>query len=402
MKKIEFQMLTAFQPEPTVRPASGFNASDDGIALRAAMKGFGTDEQAIIDILTQRSNDQRQQIASFFTREYGRVNIILVTRLFGNDIIDDLKSELGGKFEDVIIALMLPPADYLAKQLHKSMEGMGTDEHTMVEILCTKSNNEIQQLVDAYERLLIGQCLRLTLSFPIRSNTNAKPKALIGQESSPKPPPPLKDCTCKKTVYDRPLAEHMCSETSGDFRRLLTLIVTSRSSAAQQAGSTAALQGVRNDASLDPAKAKDLAEQLYAAGELKVGTDEEVFNRILAHESFPQLRLIFEEYKNVTGRSIEQALESEISGELLEAMLAIVECVQSPPNYFAKRLHWAVAGAGTNDGTLIRIIVSRSEIDLGNIKREYERLYDKTLESAVKDETSGDYKHTLVALIGGP
>jgi len=27
-------------------------------------------------------------------------------------------------------------------------------------------------------------------------------------------------------VYDRPLAEHMCSETSGDFRRLLTLIVT--------------------------------------------------------------------------------------------------------------------------------------------------------------------------------
>nr|CAD7395969.1 unnamed protein product [Timema poppensis] len=343
MKKIEFQMLTAFQPEPTVRPASGFNASDDGIALRAAMKGFGTDEQAIIDILTQRSNDQRQQIASFFTREYGR------------DIIDDLKSELGGKFEDVIIALMLPPADYLAKQLHKSMEGMGTDEHTMVEILCTKSNNEIQQLVDAYERL-----------------------------------------------YDRPLAEHMCSETSGDFRRLLTLIVTSRSSAAQQAGSTAALQGVRNDASLDPAKAKDLAEQLYAAGELKVGTDEEVFNRILAHESFPQLRLIFEEYKNVTGRSIEQALESEISGELLEAMLAIVECVQSPPNYFAKRLHWAVAGAGTNDGTLIRIIVSRSEIDLGNIKREYERLYDKTLESAVKDETSGDYKHTLVALIGGP
>jgi annexin A7/11 len=55
-------------------PVTGFNAADDGMALRAAMKGFGTDEQAIIDILTQRSNNQRQQIAKFFTEEYGRVS----------------------------------------------------------------------------------------------------------------------------------------------------------------------------------------------------------------------------------------------------------------------------------------------------------------------------------------
>nr|CAD7197440.1 unnamed protein product [Timema douglasi] len=42
---------------------------------------------------------------------------------------------------------------------------------------------------------------RLTLSFHIRSKTDAKLEALIGQESAPKPPPPLKDHTYKQQVH---------------------------------------------------------------------------------------------------------------------------------------------------------------------------------------------------------
>ncbi|XP_023951297.2 annexin B10 isoform X1 [Bicyclus anynana] len=317
--------------EPTVVGVQNFNAAEDAAALRAAMKGFGTDEEAIIAILTTRSNAQRQAISQAFTHEYGR------------DIIEDLKSELGGHFEDVIIALMTPPAEYLCRELHHCMEGMGTDEQVLVEILCTRTKPEIADIVDSYERL-----------------------------------------------YNRPLAEHMCSETSGDFRRLLTLIVTS------------VRQGARDEeAGVDHARAAEAAQQLYDAGEAKWGTDEEIFNKILAHESFAQLRLIFEAYKELSGRTIEQAIKAEIGGELKDALSAIVECVENAAAWFAQRLRSAMQGAGTEDKTLVRIIASRAEIDLGAIKREYERLYDKTLESDISQgETSGDYKRALVALLG--
>ena len=58
-------------------PFSPFNAIEDAATLRAAMKGFGTDEDAIIDLLSNRSNQQRQEISNSFTREYGRVSIKL-------------------------------------------------------------------------------------------------------------------------------------------------------------------------------------------------------------------------------------------------------------------------------------------------------------------------------------
>ena len=63
-------------------------------------------------------------------------------------------------------------------------------------------------------------------------------------------------------------------------------------------------------------------------------------------------------------------------------------------------LHKAMQGLGTDDTTLIRVIVTRTEIDMQYIKAEYLRKYNKTLYDAVHSETSDHYRTFLLSLLG--
>lgn len=105
------------------------------------MKGLGCNNSKVISILCQRTNWQRQEISKAFKVMYGK------------DLIKELKGELHGDFEDLILALMDAPAIYDAKQLHRAMEGLGTKESVLIEIMTSRTNAQIQQVRDAYKML---------------------------------------------------------------------------------------------------------------------------------------------------------------------------------------------------------------------------------------------------------
>jgi len=115
-----------------------------------------------------------------------------------------------------------------------------------------------------------------------------------------------------------------------------------------------------------------------------MGTDESVFNAILTTRSLPHLREVFQFYANTHGKPFDKVIRSEFSGWVKEGLLAIFQCANDVPTFFAERLHKSMAGAGTNDRALIRLVVARSEIDLGDVKVAFQRKYSKTLESFIE------------------
>ena len=71
------------------------------------------------------------------------------------------------------------------------------------------------------------------------------------------------------------------------------------------------------------AKAARDAEALHAAGAAQWGTDESEFLRLLCAESPAHLAVVFDEYAKRHGKTMDQVIESEFSGDIKDAFLAL-------------------------------------------------------------------------------
>ncbi|VDL89723.1 unnamed protein product [Schistocephalus solidus] len=248
---------------PTVRPVAGFNPGSDAEELRQAMRGLGTDEQRIIAVLSKRSAAQRKQIAEKYKASYGK------------SLEKALKSELSGKFEDVVLASLMDPAELQAKACLDAIDRLGTKEMTLIQVLLPATNAEVARIREAYSRM-----------------------------------------------FKRNLEKDIMGDTSGDFERVLKY-----------------------------------------------------------------------------GKTLQKAIEKETSGYFEKTLVAIVKYAENKNELFATWLYETMAGAGTRDTDLIRLVLVRSELDLEDIKRAYEAKYKKTLARAIEGDTSGDYKRMLLAIV---
>lgn len=257
----------------------------------------------------------------------------------GKPLDEVLKKALTGHLEEVALALLKTPAQFDADELRAAMKGLGTDEETLDEILASRTNREIREINRVY-----------------------------------------------RDELKRDLAKDITSDTSGDYQKAL-------------------LSLAKGDRSEDIGINEDLADSdaraLYEAGERRKGTDVNVFNTILTTRSYPHLRRVFQKYTKYSQHDMNKVLDLEMKGDVEKCFTTIVKCATNKPMFFAEKLHQAMKGAGTRHKALIRIMVSRSEIDMNDIKACYQKLYGISLCQAILDETKGDYEKILVALCGG-
>ncbi|KAL9255182.1 Annexin D5-like protein [Drosera capensis] len=256
--------------------------------------------------------------------------------MYSEELTKRLVKELSGKLEEAILLWLQDPPGRDAEIVRQACTR--GDARTVTEVICSRTPSQIQIFKQIYH-----------------------------------------------ARYGTYLEHDIEGLTSGDHKKLLLAYI-----------SIPRYEGLEFDRFM----ADNDAKALYKAGEKRLGTDEHTLIMVFSERNRAHLAAVASSYHSMYHKSLEKAVKSETSGMLEYGLLSILRCAENPGKYFAKVLHRAMKCLGTDDTTLIRVVVTRTELDMQYIKAEYHKKYKKTLNDAVSAETSGDYKAFLLALLG--
>ncbi|KAJ3750363.1 hypothetical protein DFH05DRAFT_1466998 [Lentinula detonsa] len=322
---------------PLADISPGYDPTMDIDKIRKATKGIGTDEAALIAVLAHLGSLPMASLSAAFKARTGK------------SLADVLNSESSGYFGETLHGLIQGPLWYDVELVRSAIQGAGTDELLLTEVIVDLTPSDRQNLFIAY-RMRYGRDLQAD----IRGDLSAKTERLYTMILSANPPP---------------------DNVPVDF------------------------QQVEND-----------VRTLYKAGQGKIGTDEITFCSIIINCSRSHLAALCDAYRSKY-KSLTKVIKSEFSGHMRQTLLFIVEgakpkhAMEFGPGVWrdAKLLEKSMKGLGTKDKQLVRRVVryhwDRPRFEA--IKAAYQKKYRKSLEGRIAGETSGDYKRLLVAIVKG-
>ena len=274
-------------------------------------------------------------------RNYQQRKIILTTfnKLYNKDLIFELQKFFSGKnnFDEFITSLFANPIEYDCQCLRTAIKGISSDLETITEILSTRPSFVVKQIVQKYPELFKGKEL-------------------------------TKDIDA-------------CS--SGIIKKiLLSLLENNRSD--------------NNYPNLEECQEK--AEKLKNEGVKRWEGNNSFFIKIFTTNSPMEIAYISRLYHKMMGFTILQGIYNEFSGDAKKFLTNFIFAVVSPSEYFASKINKAINGK--SEKIITRILITRHEIDIEQIKQYYYQLYKKEMINDLKNNFSGDYYKLIAKLVG--
>ncbi|CAJ1959015.1 unnamed protein product [Sphenostylis stenocarpa] len=257
--------------------------------------------------------------------------------IYEENLIQRLESEISGDFEKAVYLWMLEPAYRDAVLMNEAIKNGPKDYHVIAEIACVLSAQELLAVRSAYH-----------------------------------------------DRYKLSLEEDVASHTTGHLRQLLVGLVGSYR-----------YEGDEINAKLTRIEANVLHESIK---EKKANYEEVIM--ILTTRSKNQLVATLNSYRDEHGISISKKLVDQKSNDFLKVLHTAIRCINDPKKYYEKALRNIMKKLGTDEDGLSRVVVTRAEKDLKDIKELYYKRNSVHLEDEVSKETSGNYKKFILTLLG--
>lgn len=147
------------------------------------------------------------------------------------------------------------------------------------------------------------------------------------------------------------------------------------------------------------------AKTLYEAMESGISIDHMTMISLISQRNTEQIKSILISYKRLYGREFSKSLKRNICGQFGKELRIVIRCIQFPEKFFAKQIRMRNSDPKE---ILMRIIITRSKIDIKDINDVFATKTGGCLENVVrrefsnsKGEDNGIVADILVEMIKG-
>ena len=130
--------------------------------LRSAMKGFGTNDNALIKALAHLGPLEINGVRSSFEQRHHR------------DLLKDIHSETSNCFREALMAIARGPLEQDCHVLNEAIKGPGTKESALNEVLLSRSNADMNAIKAFYHRKY-----KRTLESDVKADLSMKTERLF-------------------------------------------------------------------------------------------------------------------------------------------------------------------------------------------------------------------------------